>query len=230
MLKDKIVIGVIALVLLAGLGLVGVKAVERYGTVSIANVENLTMNVEGVVDSVSGVFGASGSRFPNGISADSTSPSAGEVRGTTLTATGAATVGGSLDVSGETAVQGFTQGGGCTASSTTAATELWTEADLLGSNCFEYDGATAAAISITLPATSTMTTLLPNPGDFRRWVYTGYTAAATTTTFVAGAGIDLIAVSNANDVIDGGEYAELSCWRQIDTDVTCIVSELVAAD
>lgn len=33
-------------------------------------------------------LGASGTRFPNGISADSTSPSAGEVRGTTLTVTG----------------------------------------------------------------------------------------------------------------------------------------------
>ena len=36
--------------------------------------------------------GASGTRFPNGISADSTSPSAGQVRGTTLTTTGVATL------------------------------------------------------------------------------------------------------------------------------------------
>lgn len=33
-------------------------------------------------------LGASGTRFPNGISADTTSPVAGEVRGTTLTVTG----------------------------------------------------------------------------------------------------------------------------------------------
>lgn len=33
-----------------------------------------------------------GTRHPNGLSADSTSPSAGEVRGTTLTATGATTL------------------------------------------------------------------------------------------------------------------------------------------
>ena len=32
-------------------------------------------------------FGATGTRFPNGLSADSTSPSAGQVRGTTLTVT-----------------------------------------------------------------------------------------------------------------------------------------------
>ena len=38
-----------------------------------------------------GDLGASGSRFPNGISADTTSPTAGQVRGTTLTTTGSAT-------------------------------------------------------------------------------------------------------------------------------------------
>ena len=43
-------------------------------------------------------LGASGTRFPNGISADSTSPSAGQVRGTTLTTTGASTLGGTVTV------------------------------------------------------------------------------------------------------------------------------------
>lgn len=40
------------------------------------------------------VLGASGTRFPRGISADSTSPSTGQVRGTTLTATGDVTADG----------------------------------------------------------------------------------------------------------------------------------------
>lgn len=44
----------------------------------------------------------SGTRFTNGISTDSTSPSSGEVRTTTLTTTGAATVGGDATVSGGT--------------------------------------------------------------------------------------------------------------------------------
>lgn len=44
-------------------------------------------------------FGASGTRFPNGISADTTSPVAGEVRGTDLSITDDATVsGGSMTV------------------------------------------------------------------------------------------------------------------------------------
>ncbi len=39
-----------------------------------------------------------GSRFPNGLSTDSTLPSAGQVRTATLTTTGAATLGGNLTV------------------------------------------------------------------------------------------------------------------------------------
>ncbi len=39
-------------------------------------------------------LGATGTRFPNGLSADNTSPVAGQVRGTTLTVTGASTFGG----------------------------------------------------------------------------------------------------------------------------------------
>lgn len=46
--------------------------------------------------------GGTGTRFPYGISADSTSPSAGEVRGSTLTVTGAAAITGNATVSGRT--------------------------------------------------------------------------------------------------------------------------------
>jgi hypothetical protein len=84
--RDKIIVGVIALVLIVGFAVVGVKAAQTYGAVSINNVENLTMNVEGAeVDGE--MFGASGTRFPSGISADSTSPNAGEVRATDLKST-----------------------------------------------------------------------------------------------------------------------------------------------
>ena len=48
----------------------------------------LVLGVAGLVDNQSASLG---SRFPNGLSADSTQSVAGEVRGTTLTITGAAT-------------------------------------------------------------------------------------------------------------------------------------------
>jgi hypothetical protein len=68
--------------------------------------------------------GFGGTRFPNGLSADGTSPSAGEVRGTTLTTTGAATVGGALTVSG--AVTGLATTETITAADTITAAQSGT--------------------------------------------------------------------------------------------------------
>jgi len=186
----------------------------------------------------SDLFGATGTRMPNGISADSTSPVAGEVRGTTLTITSTSAFTGLLSAAtgaftGAVSTGEFTQGGGCTASSTTAATETWSEAFMLSSNCFTYSGTTfAAAITITLPATSTMTTLLPNAGDSRMWFYNpdAY-AAATTTTFAAGTGIILYEPDGQNVVIAGATSAAiLECVRLANTDVLCTVDEVIDAD
>lgn len=144
------------------------------------------------------------------------------------------TVGGALAINAAATVDEFTQGGGCTTlTDANGGTYTLTEAQLLASNCFEFaaGGAGQATIALTLPATSTMTTLLASSGDFREWVYDASAlAAATTTTVTAGTGIDLIAVTTNDDVIDGAEYARISCWRKADTDVACITSELLNAD
>lgn len=152
------------------------------------------------------------------------------------TISGATTFSGALTATGATDVGIFTSGGGCTASSTTVAAETWTEAFMLSSNCFTYSGtAAAAAITITLPATSTMTTLLPSAGDSRTWFYDpdAY-AAATTTTFAAGAGVILYEVGDGdatNVIIAGGtSAAKLDCTRLANTDVACIVTEISDAD
>ena len=63
-----------------------------------------------------------GTRFPNGISADTTSPSAGQVRGTTLTITGASTFSGTLSNTAATSTLGclrIYQSGATTVSSST---------------------------------------------------------------------------------------------------------------
>ncbi len=179
-----------------------------------------------------------GTRMPSGISADSTSPVTGEVRGTTLTITSTSAFTGLLSAvtgafSGAVSTGELTQGGGCTASSTTVATETWSQAFMLASNCFTYSGTEkAAAITITLPATSTMTTLLPNAGDSRMWFYNpdAY-AAATTTTFAAGTGIILYEPDGQNVVIAGATSAAiLECVRLANTDVLCTVDEVIDAD
>lgn len=156
--------------------------------------------------------------------------------GNLTVSSGNLSVTGNATVSGTLSVAEFTQGGGCTASSTLASAETWTESFMLSSNCFTYSGQTlAAAITITLPATSTMTTLLPNAGDSRRWFYDpdAY-AVATTTTFAAGTGIILYEPDDSSDfnvVIAGGTSAAIiDCTRLANTDVACVIEEVSDAD
>ena len=129
---------------------------------------------------------------------------------------------------------GLTQGGGITnLTDANGGTYTLTQAELSASSVLKFaaGGAGQAVIALTLPATSTLTTLLPNAGDFRTWVYDASAlASATTTTWTAGTGIDLIAYTTNDDVIDGAEFSQLTCWRQADTDVSCIVSELLHSD
>jgi len=124
--------------------------------------------------------------------------------------------------------EGFTQGGGCWATSTAATAHTVTQANLLAYNCFEITWNTATG-TWTLPATSTLTTLLPTVGHRRSWVFENVSSSAGHVT-AAGTGIDLIAVTADDDSIDPTERAELTCWKKTDTDVDCKVTELVNAD
>lgn len=55
----------------------------------------IALSLFGLVrDNQSVPLGASGTRFPNGLSTDTTSPTAGQIRGTTFTLTGDAVLGG----------------------------------------------------------------------------------------------------------------------------------------
>jgi len=94
-------------------------------------------------------LGSSGTRFPHGVSADSTSPVSGELRGTTLTITGAATLSSTLGVTGATTLgtlgyRELTEA--VTASNTITSTE--------SGKVFYISG---AASTSTLPAVSTAT-------------------------------------------------------------------------
>jgi len=126
----------------------------------------------------------------------------------------------------------FTQGGGVlqfTATTTQAARTL-TQQEMEDNAVIEILSTTSPALVLTLPATSTMTRLLPKPGDFRTWFIDNQHAAATTTTITAGAGIDLVAYTTNDDVIDGQEISQLTCWRKKNTDVYCLTTEILKAD
>lgn len=129
---------------------------------------------------------------------------------------------------------GLTQGGGVlNVIDANGGAYTLTQKELLESNVLEMNagGAGQAVVALTLPATSTMTTLIPDTGDFREWIIDASAlSAATTTTVTAGTGVDLLGVTTADDVIDGVEFARLSCWRKENRDVACVTSELLRAD
>lgn len=126
----------------------------------------------------------------------------------------------------------LTQGGGVlrfTATST-QSTRTLTQAELMDNATIEILATSSPALVLTLPATSTMKTLLKNAGDSRTWFIDNQQAAATTTTITAGAGIDLVAYTTDDDVIDGQEISQLTCWRKYNTDVYCLTTEILKAD
>jgi hypothetical protein len=172
----------------------------------------------------------SGTRFPNGLSVDGTSPSSGQIRGTTLLTTGAVTMQGALDVDGKTVVDEFVQGGGIsTLTDANGGAFTLTQAQMEAGNMLSFaaGGAGQAAITITLPASSTLTTLLPDAGDSATWVYdSSLLAAATSTTFAGGTGTNVKETVGGNIAIAGGQGAVITCWRLASTNVTCLVEEV----
>ncbi len=130
--------------------------------------------------------------------------------------------------------EGVTVGAGIgTLTDANGGTYTLTEAELIASSylSFAAGGAGQAVIALTLPATSTMTTLIKNAGDCKDWIYDASAlAAATTTTITLGTGHDVIAYTAADDVIDGGEFAQITMCRQQDGDVTTFTTEMLNAD
>jgi hypothetical protein len=137
-----------------------------------------------------------------------------------------------VTLTGATAVAEFTQGGGVLSIDPVDATLTLTAAQLASANVITFPASsTQPALTVTLPATSTMTSLLPNAGDYRSWVIENpFLGAATTTTIAAGTGIDLQEPDGQNVVIEITNYAWLTCYRKVSTDVVCSVDESIPAD
>lgn len=129
---------------------------------------------------------------------------------------------------GTTTVAGFTQGNGVFATSSGSGT--LTEAILLENNVIDYNQSIVSA-TLTLPATSTMTTLIPNAGDFRQWVIRSATTTSSQSfTVAAGAGMDLQEPDGQNVVIGTTNFAWITMYRKSDGDVIVKVDETIPAD
>lgn len=179
----------------------------------------------------------SGTRFINGLSTDSTSPSAGEVRTTTLTVTGASALSSTLSVAGLLTLnagqlQSYTN---ASSSVTTGTLKL---SDLNGYDTFLATPTGAAANkTLTFFASSTASTWLPTAGDKQETCFVNSTTTAETTlTFAAGTGIDLeTSSSTPTDLtIEAGGHACFIFMRQSATastfDISALMTEYQNAD
>ena len=146
-------------------------------------------------------LGAAGTRFPSGLSADSISPSAGEVRGTTLTITGAASF-------ATTTAERITEGGLLISTTTDRGANLLVEETLRqkGLDASEV----GQAVTYTFAASSTMTNFLPNSGDSVEWYIIA--PATNTVTFVTGVGF-ILKNASSTSIIQAGGWGKLSIMR-----------------
>lgn len=123
----------------------------------------------------------------------------------------------------------FTQGGGITATSTAGAASTLLATDI-DEESYVVITPTGANHTLTLPATSTLSNFVPNPGDFRTIIIENGATAATTTTIAAGAGMDLQEPDGQNVIIGQNNYAILSFYRQSNGDMVVTVDETIPAD
>jgi len=123
----------------------------------------------------------------------------------------------------------FTEGGGITSVSTSSATYTLTASQIDTENYVEFTPLGEAA-TLTLPATSTMSNIIPNAGDHRTIVIENAATAATTTTIAAGAGMDLQENDGQNVVIGQNNYAIIDLWRLSTGDMVVTINETIPAD
>ena len=117
------------------------------------------------------------------------------------------------------------------ASSTVTVNTTLTEAQMIKNSIIVVADTNTGLNSLTLPATSTMKTLLASAGTSRSWlIQSKNTTAAITTTVLAGTGIDLQGDAAGDDALNGGVYGVLTCYRLPTTDVMCKIIETVVAD
>lgn len=128
-----------------------------------------------------------------------------------------------------------TGGGTGIGTSTTATTYTMVQKDLEPFEMIDLTVNTGAT-TFTLPATSTMMAMLKGVGASRTWlIHNATTSANITLTLATGVGMDLVAVTTSDDVIDPGEYTRLTCTQTpyvaaVNENIVCIVDELLNAD
>jgi len=142
-----------------------------------------------------------------------------------LTVADDSTLTGDLTVSGATDVSTFTQGGGRTATSTVNSAETLLASYFDTENIIEYTP-NLSAVTVTVPASSTLSSVAPNTGDVRQvWLKNATSTSNMHVTLVAGAGETLIrGTSTPSALIAPGKYAVLTFIRKATTDFDILLN------
>ena len=134
-----------------------------------------------------------------------------------------------LTVSGASDVSTFTQGGGITASSTTNAAETLLATDIDVENVITYTPNVNS--TLTLPATSTLSAIIPTAGDTRQYFIQNASSTETATlTLAGGTGMDMQEPTGADLVINGLDWGILNFVRLANTDIAVFFNEFQEAD
>lgn len=151
------------------------------------------------------------------------------VVGDDLTVTDDAAIGGDLSVTGTSVVDEFTQGGSVLSTSTTATAITFTVADLLTYSTWEVTPNTAD-LTYTFPASSTLSTIVPNAGDSRTWTIVNATSTAgIDVIFAAGTGSAVKGAGGAALTIDEASHGLITLTRKANSDIV-ITTFFPAAD
>jgi len=126
--------------------------------------------------------------------------------------------GDTLTVNGTTVVETLTEGGGIRATSTDDTTATFLAADFDVENMIEFTP-NVTGITATLPASSTLSSFVPNAGDHRELILCNATTTANASfTLGFGAGMNAQQATSTLAIPDG-ECAVLDFYRATDTDL-----------
>lgn len=103
-----------------------------------------------------------------------------------------------------------------TSSISTSGDQTLLESDLQNYDIFDFTSLMDYTVAWTFPATSTLSSILQNVGDSRRWIFVNHvtSTSATVLTLTAGAGWDLMGVDANVDTLAADSVGVLDCWKQ----------------
>lgn len=145
-----------------------------------------------------------------------------------LTVTGATSIASTLGITGATTASTLTQGGGIRATTTTATTATLLASDFDTENVIDVTPG-GASLTLTLPATSTLTSFIPTAGQTRTiYIRNATTTADINITVAGGTGTALRNATSTGAIIrgvtGGNSYGKIDFVRKSTSDIDALLT------